>query len=102
MNSVCANSTFWAMWSKLRGAEVMQAHSHGHVEGQPAEEAYPGLLPLCVQAEVKVPQPPVAHAGPQLQGRPQKNFEQRPLHNSPLLQLCLASWVPCCVFHQPA
>ena len=70
-----------------------------HVEGQQAEEAHPGLLPLCVQVEVKVPQPPVTHAGPQLQGRPQKDFEQRPLHNSPLLQLCLASWVPCCVFH---
>lgn len=30
--------------------------------------AHPGLLLVCVLVEVKVPDPPVAHAGPQLEG----------------------------------
>jgi hypothetical protein len=68
----------------------------------PLQQAtHPRLLLLRVLAEVKVPDPPVADGGPQLEGAAQEQLEQGARGGVPLVHLRGHHRVPGSVLHQP-
>ena len=64
--------------------------------------AHSGLLARGVEAEVEVPDEPVAHGGPQLEGGAQHAADDALLQGAPLVDDLLLYGVPGCVLHQPA
>ena len=87
-----ANAFIYAIRMPYTCAGFNNAHCSG---------AHSGFLALSEEAEIKVPDQPVANRGPELQRGSQECAEKKFLYRVPLVHGLLGDRVPCSVFHQP-